>query len=96
MKDRFEDYEKATGWSSKRFAPNALPLLAELKVAGHSITVGRSVIHIAGTLKAYVHHNGRSAEYATITDMAGAELATFHYTDFASLASFIKSKLILT
>ena len=92
MKDKSAEYVSNGGWSSAHFAPNAIPLLEELKAAGVKVTVGRTVIHV-NNIKAYVHHNGRSEEYATITDFRGRELATFHHTEFDALAAFIKTRL---
>ena len=93
MKDKSAEYVANGGWSSALFAPQALPLIGELKSAGILITVGRSVIHLGKKLKAYVHHNGRTPEYATITDFRGTELATFHHTEFEKLSEFIKLEL---
>lgn len=93
MKDKSEDYVANGGWSSALFAQHAIPLMSDLKDQGVQVTVGRSVIHIGKKLKAYVHHNGRTAEFATITDWKGVELDTFHHTDFVKLAKFIKLKL---
>lgn len=95
MRDKSQEYVANGGWSSALFAPNAIPLMGELQTQGVKVTVGRSVIHIGKKLKAYVHHNGRTPEYATITDFRGTELATFHHTDFVKLAEFVKQKLEL-
>ena len=94
MKDKSAEYVQNGGWSSAHFAPRAIPLMQELKAAGVKVTVGRTVIHM-NNLKAYVHHNGRTEEYATITNFKGVELATFHYTEFDDLAAFIKQALKL-
>lgn len=92
MKDRSAEYEAANGWSSKLFAPTAVSLMQELKARRIKIVVGRSVIHIGDTIKAYVHHNGRSAEHATFTDWHGNELATFHHTEHERLKAFVHGR----
>jgi hypothetical protein len=89
MRDKSAEYIASEGWSSKLFASTAIALMGELKARGIKVTVGRSVIHIGGTIKAYVHHNGRTAEYATFTDGRGTELATFHYTEAEGLKAFV-------
>lgn len=86
-------YEDNEGWSSKLFHAPAVLLMKELMGIGIKITVGRTVIHIANTLKAYVHHNGRTSEFATITDRRGVELATFHHTNFEKLREFVLLQL---
>lgn len=90
-----EAYEKEDGWSSKLFAKRAIPLLKKLAASEVAVEVGRTVIYLTGKqkLKAYVHHNGRSKEFATITDAKGVELATFHYTEFDALERFILEEL---
>lgn len=96
MKDKSSEYIANGGWSSALFAPQAIPLLGELKAANVPVVVGRTVIHIGEgrkKIKAYVHHNGRTEEYATITDCRGTELATFHYTDFHKLREFVLGEL---
>lgn len=93
MRDKSAEYIANDGWSSKLFAPNAIPLMQELVQAGMQVTVGRSVIHVGKKLKAYVHHNGRTEEYATITDRRGTELATFHYSEFHKLREFVLLEL---
>lgn len=89
MHDKSAEYAANGGWSSKLFALNAIQLMQELVTAGVPVTAGRSVIHIGKKLKAYVHHNGRTKEYATITDMHGIELETFHFTEFDKLREFV-------
>ena len=91
MKDKSAEYAANGGWSSHHFAPAAIPLMLELQGLGVRVTVGRSVIHLGKpvTLKAYVHHNGRTEEYATLTNSKGEELATFHYTEADKLRDFI-------
>ena len=89
MRDRSAEYAVNGGWSSKFFAANAGALLQELNTLGVRVIVGRTVIHIGQNLKAYVHHNGRSNEYATITDARGVELDTFHHTQFAMLRELV-------
>lgn len=100
MKDKAEEYKANGGWSSHLFASNAWDLMCELKKHGTDVTVGRTVVHItrktddgAHRLKAYVHHNGRTEEYATITDRRGTELASFHYTEFHKLREFVLLEL---
>ncbi len=92
MRDKSDEYIENGGWSSFLFAAVAIPLMQELKSMNVPVTVGRSVIHIGeGTsrIKAYVHHNGRTPEYATFTDHLGAELETFHYTEPEKLRAFV-------
>jgi len=92
MKDKSAEYVANGGWSSHHFAPKAIPLMQELIGMGVQVTVGRSVIHI-GTgkkkIKAYVHHNGKSEEWATITDSKGNELGSFHFLDFVHLKRLV-------
>lgn len=88
-----EEYTANGGWSSHYFAENAVRLMGELKDLGVDVVIGRTVIHLTKgdvKLKAYVHHNGRSEEYATITKFNGEELLTAHYTDFKKLGDFVK------
>jgi hypothetical protein len=94
LSQSIEQYEANHGWSSELFADNAVRLLKELQDAGVHLQVGRRVIYIGKgitRIKAYVHHNGRSPEFATVTNATGDELATFHYTEFDKLESFIKA-----
>ncbi len=96
MKKSIDEYEANGGWSSHFFAENAIMLMNELQALGVNVVVGRTVIHISKAgrkLKAYVHHNGRTEEYATITDQTGIELLTVHHTDFEKLSTFIKGQL---
>lgn len=86
------EYEENGGWSSHHFAANGAALIRELMEAGADVKIGRTVIHVSNgdsRLKAYVHHNGRSREYATITDWAGEELLTVHHTEFEKLRDFV-------
>lgn len=88
-----EEYEQNGGWSSHFFAENAARLMRELLALGVQVTVGRTVVHMekADTkLKAYVHHNGRTEEYATITTRGGSEILTVHYTEFEKLEKYLK------
>lgn len=93
MRDKSDEYVANGGWSSALFAPQAIVLMSELKIADVIVVVGRNVIHIGRKLKAYVHHNGRTPEYATITDFRGTELASFHHTEFEKLSEFVKLEL---
>lgn len=43
-------------------------------------------------IKCYVHHNGRSKEYATFTDYKGNEILTVHYTEFDKITNYFKEK----
>lgn len=98
MKKTILEYEQNSGWSSRLFAKNAVILLKELSSLGVDVKIGRTVIHIKKkktAIKAYVHHNGRNEEYATITDIKGNELLTVHYTEFETLTKFIKDTLCL-
>jgi len=93
-----EEYKSNGGWSSHFFAENAVKLIQELKAQGVEVTIGRTVIHLVHggrKLKAYVHHNGRTEEYATITDQRGAELITVHHTQFDDLRAFIRAEFNL-
>ena len=93
MKDRSAEYEANDGWSSSLFAKGAAALIRRLKESGVKVSVGRTVIHIGENMKAYVHYNGRTKEYATITDRNGVELQTFHHTEFEDLSNFILKEL---
>ena len=96
MSKTVEEYEENGGWSSHFFVVNAVKLMKELQDLGIAVVVGRTVIHLSRDdkkLKAYVHHNGRNREYATVTDRKGVELLTVHYSDFDSLSTFIKDYL---
>lgn len=96
MSKTIEEYENSNGWSSHFFAENAVKLMKELQELGIDVVVGRTVIHLEKNkkkLKAYVHHNGRNREYATITDSKGNELLSIHYTDFNTLSEFVKATL---
>jgi len=84
-----EEYEKAGGWSSSLFYPYALEMMNMLKSANKKVDVGRTVIHLNNELKVYVHHNGRSKEYATVTDMKGTELITKHISEVEQLMDWI-------
>jgi hypothetical protein len=92
MKDKSAEYVANGGWSSFHFAAKALPLIGELKAMNVPVVIGRSVIHIgtgATMLKAYVHHNGKSEEWATITNSRGVELGSFHFLDFVHLKRLV-------
>lgn len=93
MNKTLEEFEDAKGWSSKHFAAEAGPFIKDLQGAGVPVQIGRTVIHIGENLKAYVHYQGRSAEFATITDRNGVELQTFHFTEFENLKSLVKQEL---
>ena len=93
-----EEYEAECGWSSALFAGPAVALMKELMGKGVQVTLGRTVVHLstdAVKLKAYVHHNGRTHEFATITDVKGNELKSFHYQEFSQLRIFLLQKLDL-
>jgi hypothetical protein len=93
-----EEYESECGWSSALFAGPAVELMRELMAHGVQVSLGRTVVHIATAnvkLKAYVHHNGRTHEWATITDFRGNELESFYYDDFHNLRIFLLKKLEL-
>lgn len=94
-----EEYEENGGWSSHFFAENAARLMRELQTMGVSLQVGRTVVHMEKDnvkLKAYVHHAGRTEEYATITTRSGIELLTVHYTEFQKLENFVKNAFLET
>lgn len=96
MSHTLEEYEAQKGWSSELFVDNAGRLMRELIGAGIHIRIHRTVIHLRSkthSVKAYVHHNGRSPEWATLTTWRGEELGSFHHTDFEQLASSLKSQL---
>ena len=83
MSKTIEEYMNNNGWSSSLFLNHAKYLLENLgdKI---QLKVGRTVIHMftaTRTIKFYVHHNGRSKEFLTITDVNGNELQTFHYSE---------------
>lgn len=85
-----EEYERAGGWSSSKFYKPALALMKELACRGVKVDVGRTVIYVGEKFKCYVHHNGRSKDYATITNFQGAELITAHYTEFDKIETFLR------
>jgi hypothetical protein len=92
LKRSVEEYEANSGWSSHYFAENAAGLMRQLMARGVAVSVGRTVVHMSKDglkLKAYVHHNGRSEEFATITRNNGEELLTVHYTDFHQITNFL-------
>lgn len=93
MNKTLAEFQEASGWSSKHFASEAGPFIKSLIKAGVKVQIGRTVIHIGENLKAYVHYNGRSAEFATITDRNGVEINSFHYTEFENLKSLVKQEL---
>jgi len=77
----FKDFLGNSGWSANKFLEHALYL--HEKFIGE-VEIGRTVVYLKHKnqqLKLYVHHNGRTAEYLTLTDAKGNELTTFHYTD---------------
>lgn len=79
-----EQYLEAGGWSSNLFVEHARRLFEDKHFTRTcDFEVGRSVIYIRSNgkmIKAYVHHNGRSKEFMTLTNEKGDELATFHYS----------------
>ena len=96
LKKSLDEYAANGGWSSKLFADQAVPLMRELMAAGVTLKVGRHTIHLEANgnkIKAYVHHNGRTPEYATITDKKGTEIESFHYTEFSKLEACVKTQL---
>lgn len=87
-----EEYQAQDGWSSQCFINEAEPFIRDLMLAGVKVTIHRTVIHLRSRhakIKAYVHYNGRSSEWATITDWGGGELASFHYTEFELLRKHV-------
>jgi hypothetical protein len=99
MSHTLEEYEAQKGWSSELFIDKAGPLIRELTSLNVHIVIHRTVIHLRGkthSIKAYVHHNGRSPEWATLTTWRGEEIDSFHHTDFEQLASTLKCHLGLT
>jgi hypothetical protein len=91
-----DEYAENGGWSSHFFAENAQRLMRELTSRGVELQLGRTTVHLkreAVKLKVYVHHNGRTEEYATVTAFDGRELLTVHYKDFDELESFIMGEL---
>jgi hypothetical protein len=79
-----DEYFANTGWSSSLFLDHAKALVSDPDIKrSTTIEFGRSVVYLRSNskmLKIYVHHAGRSKEFMTITDFAGDEVATFHYT----------------
>jgi hypothetical protein len=97
MAHTLEEYEAQKGWSSELFADHAGQLMRELIDLGVRVTIHRTVIHLrgkTGSIKAYVHHNGRSPEWATLTNWRGEELGSFHHTDFDQLAASVKCAIL--
>lgn len=88
-----EQYEENGGWSSSLFYKPAVALMKDLIQRGVKVDVGRHVIYVGEKLKCYVHYNGRSKEYATVTDVKGNELLTVHHTEFAKLEEFIRATI---
>lgn len=91
-----KDYLDGGGWSSSLFFEKAKIIFKELENHGVTLDFGRTVLHIIKDnkkIKAYVHCNGRSKEYLTITDSNGNELETFHYQeDVNTIINFIKGQ----
>lgn len=82
MSKSFDEYLENSGWSSHLFQKHASYLYLLLGSVA-VIKVGRTVITMeskTSKIKFYVHHNGRSKEYMTITDAQGNELITYHHT----------------
>ena len=81
-----EKYLEAGGWSSSNFFEHAKVLFKDRDInCVAAFEVGRSVIYLRHSaqgkmLKFYVHHNGRSKEFMTITYENGDEYKTFHYS----------------
>lgn len=93
MNKTLEEFEAAKGWSSKLFYTEAHTFVLELAKSGIPVDFGRTVIHIGQTLKAYVHYQGRTSEFATITDRNGVEIESFHFTEFEKLKTLVKQEL---
>lgn len=78
-----EEYFANSGWSSHHFMKHAQVLIPELEKK-FEMAFGRHVIHLKKdgktVAKFYVHKNGRSREYATLTDAKGKELLTVHHS----------------
>lgn len=69
------------GWSAHKFLPHAYHLAANFI---GEIGVGRTVVYLHHNntlIKVYVHHNGRSDDYLTLTDSKGHELQTLHCSE---------------
>lgn len=81
------EYFSNGGWSSHHFVKHAEVILGSLTSRKDiSVKLGRTVIHVTNMatdvgIKFYVHHNGRSKEFMTITDKLGNELKTYHCSD---------------
>lgn len=78
-------YFKNSGWSSHLFLDHAKYILPRVKEFC-GVVIGRLSIRLTDSngkvvLRIFVHHNGRTNEFMTITDSKQKELATFHYTD---------------
>ena len=85
MSKTIEEYMASNGWSSGLFINHAKYLFEQLKEKV-VFKIGRTVIYVFTedrTIKFYVHHNGRSKEFMTITDVNGNELKTYHCTETA-------------
>jgi len=81
LSKNFNDFISNSGWSASKFLEHAIYLHRVFK---GDVEIGRTVVYLGHKdqqLKAYVHYNGRSAEYLTLTDSRGEELTTFHHTD---------------
>lgn len=78
------EYFSNGGWSSHHFVKHAEVILDWVSPRKDiSVKLGRTVIHVTNTatnigIKFYVHYNGRSKEFMTITDKLGNELKTYH------------------
>lgn len=82
-----ESYLANQGWSSSAFLEHAKFLFAELPKYDITISVGRTVVYLNRetrlgctvlVLKCYVHYQGASRQYLTITDSSGNALKSFY------------------
>ena len=82
-----ESYLANEGWSSSKFLDHAKFLFDELPKYDIRIEVGRTVVYLHRTtrlgcdvvaLKCYVHYQGASKEYLTVTDAKGNAIKCFY------------------
>jgi hypothetical protein len=79
-----DEYLQYGGWSSSLFFNHAKLLFRDKDINRlATFEIGRTVVYLRARgklFKFYVHYQGRSKEYLTLTDSHGVEIAAYHYT----------------
>ena len=81
MSKSITDYLENSGWSSENFLDHAKYAFEKLAGTSVDVKVGRTVIYLTSqkaTIKLYVHRNGLSNKFLTITDENGDDLEVLH------------------